>query len=121
MGAYRIQSPLSPKSTTPPLIGGGANFKPTGDADFDDYAKQIYSEFDKKKADFLRRAKTVDPKITSLKLGGSYGRGTPKPTSDVDLLFTYKGTPPEDLYEQLLETFMIGDGFADVGIVPGKK
>lgn len=89
-----------------------------GDRAFTEYLGKTYDEFATKKQSILKSAKNIDPKIEDVRLGGSYGNGTPTPNSDIDLEFTYKGTPPENLYEKLAGQFQLGDGMADAGVVP---
>lgn len=91
-----------------------------GSKEFVSYAEDVYKEFGLKKKSILESAQSVDPNITDVKLGGSYGKGTPNEGSDIDLEFSYKGKPPEKLYEKLAGQFSIGGGMADAGVVQGK-
>lgn len=110
-----IRRVLDDYSTTDNVL---PRFKST-DKDFERYVNNVYDEFSKKKSNILESAQSVDPKITNVRLGGSYGRGKPTPESDIDLEFIYDGTPPENLYEKLAGQYHLGDGVADAGVIKG--
>ena len=79
-------------------------FKTTGNKEFDTFVKSVYKDFGLNQNEYLSQAQKIAPDagIVDVKLGGSYGKGLPKETSDLDLEVYYRGNiDPEKLAEQV--------------------
>lgn len=106
-----------------PFGGAAGTVKKVGgkvSREFASYVKSVAKEFAERKQSILSGAQEIDPLIKDVRLGGSYGKGAAKESSDIDLEFSYDGTPPEGLSEKLAGQFSLGGGMADAGVVSAK-
>ena len=119
-----VPKTVTPTQPQPPSSGGeiwkSPKYKSTGDIEFDTYVKDVYKNFQSEKQSLLKDLQSADKDIVDIKLGGSYGKGTPRPDSDIDLTIIYKGKKDLEEIADQFRPLSTKNGLLDVVVEKAK-